>query len=174
MVSDARHAAAIGADQLKKRRRGMASVPADPMWWLTKDGDVSVLALYERHYSCYKYKDGRARKLFGGPGQKICLRTDPAVAAFVWKKFIDPSGQQGINCAFFRNEGETQSSELIRQADAIADQVWPSERHYTYVKPQAIRSTNPGYCFIRAGWRRCGMTKSGKIVLEKKEAADGR
>ena len=30
-----------------------------------------------------------------------------------------------------------------------------------------IRSTNPGYCFIKAGWRKCGRTKSGKMILEK-------
>ena len=33
--------------------------PDGPVWWLTKDGDVSCLALYERHYSCYRYADGR-------------------------------------------------------------------------------------------------------------------
>lgn len=31
-------------------------------WWLTKDGDRTLLALYERHYSAYQYKDGRVRR----------------------------------------------------------------------------------------------------------------
>lgn len=95
------------------------------------------------------------------------LRTGDADAMFVWRKFIDDSGQCGINCAVFRNESTHRSSDLIRQADAIADHVWPSERHYTYVNPKAVRSTNPGFCFVAAGWRKCGMTKSGLIVLEK-------
>ena len=142
-----------------------SSVPA--LWYLTKDGDVSLLALYERHYSCHHYKDGRKRKLFAGPGQKICLRDEGATAGFVWRKFIDDSGQTGINCAFFRNEGEVQSSELVRQADAIADHCWAGERHYTFVRAEAVRSANPGYCFIRAGWRRCGHTKSGLLILER-------
>jgi len=44
-----------------------------PLWWLTKDGDRSMLALYERHYSAYQYRDGRERRLFVGPGEKIVL-----------------------------------------------------------------------------------------------------
>lgn len=139
----------------------------DPIWWLTKDGDRSCLALYERHYSAYRYKDGRVRKLFAGPGAKIVLRTGSADAAFVWRKFISLDRQEGINCAFFRNEGPLLSSELIRQADAIADHVWPGERHYTYVRPAAVRSANPGYCFIRAGWQRCGKTGSGLTIFER-------
>ena len=138
----------------------------EPLWFLTKDGDVSCLALYERHYSCYHYKDGRRRMSFVGPGQKIVIRTERADAVFAWRKFIDDSGQQGVNCAVFRNESPHLSSELIRQADAIADRIWPGERHYTFVRPEAVRSANPGYCFIRAGWRRCGKTGSGLTVLE--------
>lgn len=140
----------------------------EPVWWLTKDGDRDCLALYEKHYSAYKYRDGRIRKLFAGPGQKIVLRTFTADAVFVWRKFIDKSGQQGVNCAVFRNESEYQSSELIRQADRIADFVWPGERHYTYVNADAIKSPNPGYCFLSAGWERLKQrTGSGLIILEK-------
>ena len=135
-------------------------------WYLTKDGDVSVLAMYERHYSARAYKDGRVRALFAGPGAKIVLRTRTADAVFVWRKFIDASGQAGINCAVFRNEGAARSSDLIRQADLIADAVWPGERHYTYVNARTIRSSNPGFCFIAAGWQPCGATKSGLRILE--------
>lgn len=137
------------------------------LWWLTKDGDLDCLALYERHYSCYHYADGRKRTLFVGPGEKVVLRTERADALFVWRNFIDDSGQTGINCAVFRNEGKYQSSALIQQADQIADCLWPDSRHYTYVRAEAIRSTNPGFCFIKAGWRRCGMTKGGLHILER-------
>ena len=138
-----------------------------PVWWLTKDGDLDCLELYERHYSAYRYADGRRRRQFVGPGEKVVLRTERADAMFVWRNFIDDSGQDGINCAVFRNEGTHRSSYLIRQADAIADCLWPHRRHYTYVRPQALRSTNPGFCFIAAGWRRCGVTPKGLIVLER-------
>lgn len=142
-----------------------------PLWYLTKDGDRTCLALYERHYSCHTYRDGRKRVLFAGPGEKIVLRTAKGDAMFVWRKFIDRSGQQGINCAVFRNESPYLSSELIRQADAVADLVWPCRRHYSYVDPQKVRSSNPGYSFLCAGWRRCGLTKGGLLVLENRPKA---
>lgn len=138
-----------------------------PVWWLTKDGDRACLELYERHYSARRYADGRVRKLFCGPGYKLVLRTEGGDACFVWRKFRHDSGQKGINCAVFRNESPHLSSELIRQADAIADHVWPGRRHYTYVDPQAVRSTNPGYCFLAAGWRRCGRTQRGLLIQER-------
>ena len=139
----------------------------EPLWYVTKDGDVSCLELYERHYSKYHYKDGRRPSQFVGPGEHIVLRTGDADALFVWRKFIDDSGQQGVNCAVFRNESRHLSSELIRQADAVADCAWPGERHYTYVNSEAVRSSNPGFCFMAAGWRRCGRTKGGLLVLER-------
>lgn len=138
-----------------------------PLWWLSQDGDLDCLELYERHYSAYRYADGRERKLFVGPGEKVVLRTERGDACFVWRKFIDDSGQKGINCAVFRNESPHRSSHLVRQADSIADCLWPDSRHYTYVNAKAIRSSNPGFCFLVAGWRKCGMTKSGLLILEK-------
>lgn len=138
-------------------------------WWLTKDGDLDCAELYDRHYSAYRYADGRARHCgqFVGPGEKVVLRTEPADALFVWRVFIDDSGQDGINCAAFRNESPCRSSDLILQADQIADCLWPDRRHYTYVDPAKIASTNPGFCFIAAGWNRCGRTKGGLVILER-------
>lgn len=147
---------------------------AEPLWWVTKDGDAACLALYEKHYSAYRYRDGRVRRLFCGPGDKFVLRLFGGDGFFVWRKFkddcLDPRTglrQAGINCAAFRNEGAPRSAELVRQADAIADCIWPDRRHYTYVDAAKVRSTNPGYCFLVAGWRRCGVTKSGLLVLER-------
>lgn len=138
-----------------------------PIWWVTKDGDLDCLELHARHYSRYEYADGRERRLFVGPGDKLVLRTKRGNACFVWRRFIDDSGQEGVNCAVFRNESEHLSSLLIRQADAIADAVWTDRRHYTYVDCEKVASRNPGYCFIVAGWRRCGWTARGKLVLER-------
>ena len=136
-------------------------------WWITRDGDRTLLAMYERHYSAYQYRDGRMRRLFCGPGQKVVLRTQCGDAGFVWRSFRSDDGQYGICCAFFRNEGPIRSSDLIRQADIIADHVWACRRHYTYVDPKAVRSVNPGWCFMAAGWRRCGMSNGGKLILER-------
>ena len=136
-----------------------------PYWYLTSDGDEYCLELYERHYSCKTYADGRKRKLFVGPGEKLVLRTWEADAMFVWRNFVDDSGQQGINCAVFRNESQAQRSKLIQEADAIADAVWPNQRHYTYVNAQKIKSVNPGYCFKKAGWEVCGETTVNKLII---------
>jgi hypothetical protein len=144
-----------------------------PSWWLTTDGDRACLEMYERHYSCYEYKDGRERKLFVGPGEKLVLRTWKGDACFVWRNFIDDSGQVGTNCAVFRNESIQQSSGLIREAEAIADCIWPDMRRYTYVDSEAVNSGLPGNCFLMAGWkyvRKNGhrlRTGSGKLILAK-------
>lgn len=138
-----------------------------PLWWLTKDGDTDCLAMYERHYSGIARTGRRRVAQFVGPGEPIVLRTLNGDAMFVWRRFKDDSGQTGINCAVFRNESAHRSSELIRQADAIADFAWVDRRHYTYVNAEKVRSTNPGFCFIAAGWKRCAMTKSGLHILER-------
>lgn len=145
----------------------------EPIWWLTKDGDRACLELYERHYSAAGY--ARARRPaggFGGPGERIVLRTEAGDAAFIWKPIFHStgrrdSGQRGVCCTFFRNESTHRSSDLVAQADAVADFLWPSCRHYTYVNPARVRSANPGYCFLVAGWRRCGQTRGGLLILER-------
>ena len=135
-------------------------------WIAIEETDPRGRALYERHYSTHRYRDHRRITRFVGPGEPMVLLTPESDALFVWRKFIDASGQRGINCAIFRNEGPRLSSALIFEADDLAWQKWPGERLYTYVNAGKIRSTNPGYCFIKAGWQRCGFTKGGLIVLE--------
>lgn len=144
-----------------------------PFWWLTLDGDADCPELYERHYSAYQYADKRERVLFVGPGEKLVLRDAAGAALFVWRKVIDDSEdgsgkpQEGVNCAVFRNEGQHLSSAIIRQADAIADCWWTDRRHYTYVNAEKVASRNPGFCFLKAGWRRCGHTKGGLLIMER-------
>lgn len=135
------------------------------VWIPVRDGNTTALSIHRRHYSKRRYLDGREPGQFVGPGHKLVLLTPCARALFVWRKFKDDSGQQGVNCAVFRNEGAGLSSDLIRAADAIAFSRWQGERHYTYVNAKKIRSTNPGYCFLMAGWRRCGITKDKKLVI---------
>lgn len=151
----------------------------DCYWLPVKDGDPRAAAIYRRHYSCYQYKDKRRERhgyrnrfLIAGPGEKMLLMTVTCDALFAWRKFIDASGQTGINCAVFRNESPILSSTLILEAEQHAWARWPGARLYTYVNGKAIRSTNPGYCFKRAGWSECGHTKGGLMILEK-PASDG-
>jgi len=161
----------IGA-ALRARPAASPSEAANPpavrpgLWQVSRDGDPRGLALYQRHYSARRYADGRPRRLFVGPGEKLVLITPEADALLVWRKFRSRSGERGVNCAAFRNEGTGKSSALIREAVRIAWERWPGERLYTYVNPAKIESPNPGYCFKRAGWRSCGKTRSGLLVLE--------
>lgn len=143
-------------------------------WVEVRDGDARVAGIYQRHYSCHRYQDRRRsqhgyrnRFLVMGPGEKLVLLAVDGQAIFGWRKFIDDSGQQGVNCAFFRNESPMLSSEMILDAERHAWRRWPGERLYTYVNPKAVKSNNPGYCFMRAGWQRCGETKGGLLVFEK-------
>jgi hypothetical protein len=153
----------------------MMQTICDSHWLPVKDGDPRAAAIYRRHYSCYQYADNRRndfsyrnRFLIVGPGEKMVLMTVNCDALFVWRKFIDKSGQTGINCSVFRNESPILSSELILEAEYWAWHRWPGARLYTYVDATAIKSSNPGYCYKSAGWHTCGVTKArGLVILEK-------
>lgn len=142
-------------------------------WIATKDGDPSVFPLFQRHYSARK--NGRNRRngdnnnmLFVGPGQKMILTTLQYDALFAWRiQRLRRDEQCGIECVLFRNESRVLSSTLIIDAMDLAFARWPQEtRLFTFVRPASIRSTNPGYCFLCAGWQRCGRSQSGLVILE--------
>jgi hypothetical protein len=71
----------------------------------------------------------------------------------------------------FRNLGAGLSSELIKTATARTYEEWsarygalPSERLRTEIGIEAVRSTNPGYCYLQAGWIK-DRTVRGKLYL---------
>lgn len=130
-----------------------------------RDGHPIALELYSRHYSCRELAD---RNRIVGPGARIVLLTNDNKALFVWRDFINDDGNEGINCAVFRNEGPRLSSDLLLEAERIAWQRWPGRRLYTYVSAAAVQSSNPGYCFKKAGWRTCGVTKKRKLLILEK------
>lgn len=135
-------------------------------WFAISDGAPQAAAMYHRHYSFKNYRHKRPR-LFVGPGRKMILMTPESGALFVWRKFIDKSGQVGVNCAIFRNERPDLylSSELIFEAMDLAWTRWPRERLYTYVNSNKVRSSRPGLCFVMAGWSECGETKWNKLKI---------
>lgn len=149
-------------------------------WLPVRDGDDRARALYLRHYSAQKNRrtgvlpQTENQRRFVGNGEKMILLTPTNDAVFAWLfGRYRKDGQTGINCTLFRNEGPVLSSMLIQEADALADVRWPGERHYTFVDPAKVRSVNPGYCFKQAGWRQCGVTKRGLIVLERLPSGEG-
>lgn len=132
-------------------------------WISVRDGNTTASAVYDRHYSRNPASVGDPR--VAGPGFKMVLLTPCARALFVWRKFISKDQQDGVNCAIFRNEGAGLSSALILEAMQMGWARWPGERFYTYVNPRRVKSRNPGYCFLKAGWRRCGITKTRKLLV---------
>lgn len=141
-------------------------------WMEMRDGDESCRAIFDRHYSRYVYVDGRKPKLFVGPGFKRVFMLADGRGLFVWRKFTDDSGQQGVNCAVFRNESAAVASALIREAVALVRREWPTERLYTYVDPRKVRPVMVrgvpvfGWCFLKAGWSFAGVTKGGLFIWE--------
>lgn len=137
------------------------------LWAPAKDGDSSAYMMARRHYSAWKNRTPKQRQ-FVGPGEPIVLVGFMLPALFVWRKSrYRQDGQTGVECSLFRNESRELSSRLIVEAMAWAWDKWPGERLFTMVDPKRIKSTNPGYCFLMAGWRRCGTSGRGLLILEK-------
>jgi hypothetical protein len=148
-------------------------------WLSVKRTDERAFALYRNHYSAKKNAPYRQKGNFNvaGPAQTMVLITEDSRALFVWiRNTVERFDHQvGTNCAVFRNDGRGAgrllSSDLIREADLLAWGRWPGERHFTYVDPNEVRSVTvmgkaPGQCFLAAGWRPCGTSAEGKLILE--------
>lgn len=143
-------------------------------WIEVRDGDDSVRAIFDRHYSRYVYADGRRPKLFVGPGEKMVLMTADGGAICVWRKFVSRDDQAGVNCAVFRRESGEVASGLLAKAREKAWARWPGERLYTYIDPRGVtptmRAGRPtwGHCFYQDGWKFCGITKHNALhILER-------
>lgn len=143
----------------------------DGQWLAVQRTDPRAFGLYCRHYSAQKNLPYRriGNTNVAGSGQTLVLLTQCCRALFVWiKNTVERLDHQvGVNCAVFRNEGAGLSSDLIYEADVLAFQRWPGERHFTYIDARKIASRNPGYCFLMAGWQRCGFSKQGLVIMEK-------
>lgn len=78
----------------------------------------------------------------------------------------------------FRNLGSFLSSELIKEALICTYNEWikrygdiPEERLRTEVEIEKIKSRNPGYCYIKAGWEKDKIVR-GKLYLNAPRMAE--
>lgn len=130
--------------------------------------DQGVRDLVSRHYSVKKPHSAS----WWSPAKTLCLTNADRTIVFVWQN-PNPAyrrdGQTGYNCSLFRNEDRRLSSEIILEAEKLVTEIWGPARFYTYVDPEKVKSRNPGYCFLKAGWRRFGSSKSGKLLFEKQK-----
>lgn len=105
--------------------------------------------------------------MFTRNGQNLVFLTPDLKA--VWVTFRPTPGKatrsdklEAWECALFRNTGPFRSSELIIDAILLSMVLWgpvPKDGFITFVKPECVRSVNPGYCYKKAGWKITGQSK---------------
>ena len=138
-------------------------------WVPILDGDPIAAAMYDRHYSSARSRARRQERgtlQFVGPCERLVLMTPCRRALFAWRRHkVRDDGQTGVEYSIFRNEGAGVASDLIRQADRIADQRWPCERHFTFVDEDQVGGDPPGNCFRHAGWVPCGRSKERNLLI---------
>jgi len=139
-------------------------------WRLGNKADPVGCRLADGHYS--RRKVGAPQ--FMPPGDTLVLIADDDSAVFGWWRPHPASGLRSMNgfdgwtCSIFRNTGSYLASELVLEAEAILvrerGDCGPSGL-LTYVWDRKVRSSNPGFCFKVAGYRK---------HPEKPRSADGR
>jgi len=153
--------------------RATADAEVSPVRWRLADrSDPVACRIFDRHYS-------RTPRAVGAPncappGRVLVLVTEDARALWISRQQAREACHHAWpgswECSAFRNEGGGLSSDLIREAVAATRAAWgapPAEGFLTFVNSSRVRGTNPGYCFLRAGWRRLAerTKKLGLVVL---------
>lgn len=142
----------------------MMELPEYGPWLVTHKGDRACRLLADRHYS----RQTIGSPQFCRPGRNLVLRTAPGDAVWVTWSGIRDDGLQAWECAIFRNESNHLSSDMIRAAVEATYIEWgqpPPDGIITYVDQSKVRSSNPGFCFLKAGFRRIGRSKRRGLVL---------
>lgn len=139
-------------------------------WSISFRADPAVRVLADRHYN----RQSIGSPQFVPPGRCVVLRTLCGRASWVTlsqrPEYVKHAWPLAWNNSLFRNEGAGLSSELIREAIAATLAMWtcPSPQGIvTFVDPSRVRrKRDPGRCYLRAGFRRVGVTKGGLITLQ--------
>lgn len=139
-------------------------------WHLSHRFDVRALPLADRHYN--RQKIGSPQ--FVPPGRCLVLLTEEADALWVtswpFAQYVRHAWPGAWVNSLFRNESRHLSSELIREAVAATRSYFgaPPEPHgfVSFVDASKVRrKRDPGRCYRKAGWSRCGMTKGGLVAM---------
>ncbi len=139
-------------------------------WSISFRADPAVRVLADRHYN----RQSIGSPQFVPPGRCVVLRTLCGRASWVTlsqrPEYVKHAWPLAWNNSLFRNEGAGLSSELIREAIAATLAMWPCpspQGIVTFVDPSRVRrKRDPGRCYLRAGFRRVGVTKGGLITLQ--------
>lgn len=137
-------------------------------WHTSFRADPKAAKVADRHYN--RQKIGSAQ--FVPPGRCVVLRTEDYSALWVtswpFAEYVQHAWAGAWINSLFRNEGDELSSELILEAVAATRSLWepPPLGLLTFVDAFKIRSTNPGYCYMKAGFNRVGTTKGGLMAFQ--------
>jgi len=137
-------------------------------WTKTDRAGKEARQIADRHYN--RQSIGAAQ--FVPPGRCLVLDQPKALWITSWPlaEFVKHAWPGAWMCSAFRNEGAGLSSDLIRQAVAATRAVMgepPELGMVTFVDPKKTRhKRDPGRCFIKAGFKRVGMTEGGLIALQ--------
>lgn len=150
-------------------------------WARVTKFDPIACAMADRHYSRQTPGSGQ----FMPPGQTLVLLTRCRRGLWGWYRPHPDSGVRRLDgldgwfCSIFRNEGAGRSSDLILAAERVLLATHPDDCGpdglLTYVAPERIKGSNPGYCYLCAGWTRTGEVSSerGRLLLRKPWALAG-
>lgn len=81
------------------------------------------------------------------------------------------NGLDGWTCTIFRNESPILSSELVADAELAIEEFGYDtgpDGLLTYVWDAKVRSSNPGCCFKKAGWRPVSRSADNRKTLLQK------
>jgi hypothetical protein len=139
-------------------------------WQLSHRADPGAAKIADRHYN--RQKPGTPQ--FVPPGRCLVLVTPDYRALWVtswpFAEYVRHAWAGAWVNSLFRNEGDSLSSELIREA--VAATLWyygepPTLGMVTFVDAGKVRrKRDPGRCYLRAGYRHVGYTAGGLVALQ--------
>lgn len=136
-------------------------------WEKSWRADPLARELADRHYN--RQKVGAPQ--FVPPGRCVVLRTPEADAFWVtsWPlaQYVKHAWAGAWMCSAFRNESAHLSSELITEAEQATRYIFgepPPLGFITFIDTTKVRSRNPGYCYLKAGWTKL-KERTGKGLL---------
>lgn len=137
-------------------------------WSVSFRADQAVRVMADRHYN----RQAVGATQFVPPGICVVLAAPHAFWVSSWPRaqYVRHAWAGAWMCTAFRREAGECASDLIRAAVAATRARWqevPSLGMVTFVDPAKVRANrDPGRCYLRAGFRRVGVTAGGLLALQ--------
>lgn len=138
-------------------------------WCRSWRADPIARRMADRHYN----RQNVGADQFVPPGRCLVLRAaGPGLWVTSWPlaEYVQHDWAGAWVNSIFRREGGPLASELIRAAVAATRAHWPAVPPLglvTFVDPSKVRGKrDPGYCYLMAGFRLAGRTKSGLLAFQ--------